>query len=138
MDNEIVQLTDYEIENSWGRVIRGLNIFYVNGVDIRPEDDPRIHLMIELMRKRSCSVLIGHAGVSDMGGNLAELTGSYSQTNPPERVHVGCYIGGFYSRSSGHYRHEPYCDTREHRRFTGRVAGAGNRRTVPRLTAGVL
>ena len=96
MDNRIVEVVDRAIGNYWGREIRGLNIFHVNQVAVPPENDPRIHLMIELMHKSPCSVLIGYLGVQNMGGNLEELTGSYSQAHAPERVPFGCYLAGFY------------------------------------------
>ena len=96
MDSTIVQVVDRENGKGWSRLIRGLNIFPANRVNVPPENDPRIHLMIELMRKRPCSVLIGYSGVHRMGGNLEEVTGSYSQTHAPERVRVGCNTSGIY------------------------------------------
>ena len=110
MDNRIVEVVDRKIGNYWGREIRGLNIIPVNQVVVPPENDPRIHLLIELMCKRPCSVLIGYSGLHYLGAPIEELTGSYLQTHAPERVRVGCNTSGIYGihETDDDRRERPY------------------------------
>ena len=96
MASQIVHINDTAEYGLIRRSVYGLNVFAANGVEVAPQDDPRIILMRALSAQEPCAACIGYLSIKDMMDDPAEMFGKAKAEMPYVRVPIGFYGGSFY------------------------------------------